>query len=424
MNNLLNIRGLINIKNIKFHYYICFVAKIYILLVLITILFSIFNEAEAKRRINQSNHDITLNPRYASLVVNADTNEVLYKREASKILHPASLTKMMTIYLTFQAIENKKLGINQQLSASHNVVRPRTNIQLKPGNKISVRDAIYAMIIHSANDAAVVLAEAISGTEDAFAYKMIETAKKLGMHDTVFKNANGLHDPEQVTTAYDMAKLAIALRRDYPKYYPMFSKTSFVYNGNVYVSHNRVVTRYRGADGLKTGFINASGFNVVTSAKRQEGKVVAVVMGGSSASSRDNHMISLLEKGFAQLSKNKSSASAYNMESSFPQYKEDDVFELAYNESSSAENNIDNNIDNSNYEISKSETQTIDRKNKIKTDNNEDGKLLENYSINNPRVTKPVKKLILSDKHNKRAVHKFRAVKKPSNTMKMHRVKS
>lgn len=262
--------------------------------------------AAAKKKRTQYVYDITKSPKYSSLVVNADTGEVLYKKDASKQLHPASLTKMMTLYLTFQALEQGKLRINQELDVSyHAAAQPKTKLFLRPNSTITVRDAIYGLIIHSANDAAVVLAEAISGTEDAFSYKMTDTAQKLGMKNTNFVNAHGLHHPQQVTTAFDMAKLGIALRRDYPKYYPMFSKRSFIFKGNVIASHNRVLQRYKWADGLKTGFINASGFNVVSSASRPEGRVIAVVMGGPTAKSRDDHMISLLEKSYAKLASSK-----------------------------------------------------------------------------------------------------------------------
>lgn len=259
-----------------------------------------------KKKKNHYVYDITKSPKYSSLVVNADTGEVLYKKDASKRLHPASLTKMMTLYLTFQALEQGKLKINQELDVSHHAAsQPKTKLFLRPNTTITVRDAIYGLIIHSANDAAVVLAEAISGTEDAFSYKMTDTAQKLGMRNTNFVNAHGLHHPQQVTTAFDMAKLGIALRRDYPKYYPMFSKRSFMFKGNVIASHNRVLQRYKWADGLKTGFINASGFNVVSSATRPEGRVIAVVMGGPTAKARDDHMISLLEKSYYKLASSK-----------------------------------------------------------------------------------------------------------------------
>lgn len=166
-----------------------------------------------------------------------------------------------------------------------------------------VRDAVLGLIIHSANDASVVLAEALAGTEANFANRMTEVAHQLGMTDTVFKNASGLPDSEQVTTAYDMAKLAIALRRDHPRFYPLFSRKSFKFRGSIISSHNRVLDRYEWADGIKTGYTQSSGFNLVTSTSRPDGKLVGVVLGGPSAAARDNHMIQLLEYGYSKVGK-------------------------------------------------------------------------------------------------------------------------
>lgn len=278
------------------------------------------SHAEAKRRFKNApiNYDITQGARYASLIVNSLTGEVLHKYNADVHRHPASLTKLMTVYITFQAIKSKKLSFNSQLPVSSWAALPTrspTKLWLKAGQVISLRDALNGVIIHSANDASVVIAEAISGSEDAFAYKMTQTARQLGMKDTVFTNAHGLHDPQQVTTALDMAKLGIALRRDFPEFYPMFSKKSFIFRGSVINGHNRVLSRYRWADGLKTGYIAASGFNLVTSASRPEGVIVGVVLGGPSATARDNHMISLLDKGFGKLSDGKSNSQAYAVSS-------------------------------------------------------------------------------------------------------------
>jgi D-alanyl-D-alanine carboxypeptidase len=279
-----------------------------IVFVLVSSLFIAPYQAEAKRRAKHPykciNYDITQNPRYASLIVNSATGEVLHKHNADLKRHPASLTKMMTVYIAFQAIKANKLSLNSQLPVSSWAALPSrspTKLWLKSGQTISLRDALNAVIIHSANDASVVVAEAISGSEDAFAYKMTQTARQLGMKDTVFMNSHGLHHPEQVTTAFDMAKLGIALRRDFPEFYHMFSKKSFVFKGSVINGHNRVLSRYRWADGLKTGYIAASGFNLVTSATRPEGRIVAVVLGGQTAAVRDNHMISLLDRGFDRI---------------------------------------------------------------------------------------------------------------------------
>lgn len=278
------------------------IAKLLAFILIVLIYSAPLDALAARKRYANSGGDITQNLKYASIVVNANTGEVLSKQNENKVLHPASLTKMMTIYLAFQAIENRKLSLNQQLPVSSLAAsKPPTRLNLKAGQTVSVKDALYGMIVHSANDAAVVLAEAIDGSEEAFAERMTKTARQLGMSNTMFMNAHGLHHPSQVTTASDMAKLGIALRRDYPKFYPLFSKKSFIFRGNVITSHNRVMNRYRWADGLKTGFISASGFNLVTSASRPEGKVVAVVLGGHSARARDDHMIALLDRGYERI---------------------------------------------------------------------------------------------------------------------------
>lgn len=237
------------------------------------------------------------NPRYATLVVNADTGMVLHQENADKFRYPASLTKMMTLYLAFEALQQGSLQMDDIITiSSFAASRPRMNMGFKKGQKISVRDLILSLIVRSANDSAVALAETISGTESAFADKMNVRAKELGMAHTIFRNASGLPNPEQKTTAYDLARLAIALRRDFPEYYPLFSRTNFTYNGRVYQGHNRLTSNYPGCDGLKTGFVNASGFNLVSSAKRGDTKLVAVVMGGATAHSRDKQMIALLDR--------------------------------------------------------------------------------------------------------------------------------
>lgn len=241
-------------------------------------------------------------PKYSEFLVDGETGRILHQENANAIRYPASLTKMMTIYLTFEQIKagNLRMGSNLRVSA-YAASMPKTNLSLDPGDTITVREAVLALIVHSANDVAVVLAEAIGGDEDRFARIMTERANQLGMKNTVFKNPSGLHDPEQITTAKDMALLGIALKRHYPEYYNMFSRTYFTFNGRSYESHNRVTRSYSGAEGLKTGFIRASGFNLVTSASRYEGNLVGVVMGGRTAAGRDERMKELLDKGFDKL---------------------------------------------------------------------------------------------------------------------------
>jgi len=241
-------------------------------------------------------------PKYAEFLVDGETGRILHQENASETRYPASLTKMMTIYLAFEQIKAGNMRMGQDLRVSaYAASMPKTNLALSPGDRITVRDAILGLIVHSANDAAVVLAENIGGDEDRFARLMTERARQLGMKNTTFKNASGLHDPAQVTTAKDMALLGIALKRHYPEYYNMFSRTYFTYNGRTMQSHNRVTKSYSGAEGLKTGFIRASGFNLVTSASRHEGNLVGVVIGGRSAAGRDERMKELLDKGFDKL---------------------------------------------------------------------------------------------------------------------------
>jgi D-alanyl-D-alanine carboxypeptidase len=238
--------------------------------------------------------------RHAALVMDYSSGNILFQEHANKPRYPASLTKMMTLYLTFDAIKKGLINQNDSIKVStHAASRPKMNLGLIAGQKISLHDAVMATIVKSANDAAVVLAEAVAGSEENFARKMTEIAHKLGMHHSYFKNSSGLHHAEQRTTAHDMAKLAIALKRDFPEYYHLFSKTSFIYKGETHYGHNRVLKTFPGATGLKTGFINASGFNLVTSAARGNTKLIGVVMGGDTAKARDSKMTSLLNKYFA-----------------------------------------------------------------------------------------------------------------------------
>lgn len=249
--------------------------------------------------------------RYAALVVDANTGKVLYQQNAGALRYPASLTKMMTLYLTFDALKHGRMTLDTQMPVSAKAAsQPQTNISLDEGDRLSMRTAIESLVVRSANDSSMVLAEAIGKTEWNFALMMTQKARELGMRNTVFRNPNGLPDNSQHTTAYDMAKLAIALRRDFPEYYHYFKKTSFTYNGVDYTGHNRVLARIEGADGLKTGFIRASGFNLVTSVKRGGVNLVGVVMGGSTAQARDNQMVSMLEGTIAQLETSKNSVAS------------------------------------------------------------------------------------------------------------------
>ncbi|MDD3444571.1 MAG: D-alanyl-D-alanine carboxypeptidase [Zavarzinia sp.] len=239
---------------------------------------------------------------YSAVILDASTGHVILSDSPSAKRHPASLTKMMTIYMTFDALKAGALTMDQRLTVSANAAsRPPTKLGLRPGQTIKVKDAIMSLITLSANDMSVVLAEAIAGSEEAFAARMTARARELGMQDTLFRNANGLPNDEQVTSAYDMARLGLALMRDYPDYYEMFSTQKWRFGGKVITNHNRMLGRYQGTNGIKTGYIRASGFNLVVSVRRDGTHLVGAIFGGSSAKARDDRMIELLDAAFLRL---------------------------------------------------------------------------------------------------------------------------
>ncbi len=239
------------------------------------------------------------NTLHASIVVDADTGQVLHELYADASRYPASLTKMMTLYMLFEALEQRRLRLDTRLYVSnHAASMPPTNINLRAGDTISVQEAILALIVRSANNVAAVVAEALGGNEISFGQMMTDKARQIGMYGTTFRNASGLPNSEQMTTARDMAKLSARLMKDFPQYYYYFSTPSFNFRGVTYNSHNRMVRNVYGVDGLKTGFIRASGFNIATSAKRNNQRVIVVVMGGESAALRDQQVSQLLEYSF------------------------------------------------------------------------------------------------------------------------------
>lgn len=258
--------------------------------------------ANSLARTKSRNASDWTNSRYAAFVVDSDTGKILHQENANQTRYPASLTKMMTLYLLFEALKKGKVKMTTQMRVSANAAnRPQTNISLKGGQTIRVRDAIPALVIRSANDVSVVIAEHLAGTEAKFAKIMTSRARQLGMTRTVFKNANGLPNSKQHTTAKDMAILAIAVKKHYPQYFYFFKQKKFTYNGKTYKTHNTLVETYRGADGMKTGYINASGFNVATSVKRSEGNIIGVVMGGKTSKSRNDQMKKLLDDAYVKL---------------------------------------------------------------------------------------------------------------------------
>lgn len=236
--------------------------------------------------------------RYAAIVMDARTGEVLHEANADAPRHPASITKIMTLYLVFEAIERGRLKMDQTLTVSANAATVPWGLPLRPGMTITVEEAILGLITKSANNAATVIAEHMSGSESAFAQMMTVRARRMGMASTTFRNASGLPDPRQITTARDFTVLSRALLRDHPKYYPLFATRGFTFRGNFYHNHNRLLDQFAGLDGIKTGFVNASGFNLVASAERNGRRLIGVVMGGNSAASRDVRMADLLDAGF------------------------------------------------------------------------------------------------------------------------------
>ena len=240
--------------------------------------------------------------RYASIVIEADTGYVLSAKNADKSLHPASLTKIMTLYMTFEAIQNGRLTKNTRIPVSkHAAFQEPSELGLAAGSTIRVEDAIYGLVTKSANDAAVVLAEALGGSESNFAEQMTRRARQLGMKNTTYKNASGLHVKSQVSTARDQATLGQAMIRDFPRDYKYFSTKKFDYAGRTYANHNKLMNTYIGMDGIKTGFVNASGFNLVASAKRNGTRLIGVVFGGQTSKSRNDHMAQLLDLAFDRI---------------------------------------------------------------------------------------------------------------------------
>lgn len=242
------------------------------------------------------------NHKYAALVMDADTGLILFQRNPDKTLHPASLTKVMTLLMVFDALEAKKISLNTRVRISKRAASMvPSKLDLPVGSTIRVKDAINILVTKSANDIAVALGEKLGGSEYGFARKMNRKARDIGMSRTIFKNASGLHHEGQVTTARDMVKMANYVIKKYPKYYRYFSKKSFNYRGKTYKNHNRLMSTYKGMDGMKTGYIKASGFNLVASARRDRRRLIGVVFGGRSGKSRNAHMAEILDKGFARL---------------------------------------------------------------------------------------------------------------------------
>ncbi|MBE0693661.1 MAG: D-alanyl-D-alanine carboxypeptidase, partial [Aquamicrobium sp.] len=244
------------------------------------------------------------NSRYAAYVIDANTGQVLFSRNADARRYPASLTKMMTIYLIFEAIESGRITEKTQVPFSRNAAsEPPTKLGVKAGGSITVETAIRALVTRSANDVSTAIAELIGGSEANFARMMTAKAKQLGMNSTQFRNAHGLPNAQQYTTARDMAILGVALREHFPRRYDYFATRSFAYGKQRISTHNRLLGRIEGVDGIKTGYTRASGFNLVTSVRSNGRSVVAVVMGGQSGKSRDDHMAALIREHLPRASR-------------------------------------------------------------------------------------------------------------------------
>jgi D-alanyl-D-alanine carboxypeptidase len=240
--------------------------------------------------------------RYAAIVLDARTGNVLTAANADETRHPASLTKMMTLYMVFEALREGRLRLDSRVPFSEEAAsRPPSKLGIPAGQSISVEQAILALVTRSANDVATALAERLGGSEARFAQMMTLRARALGMSRTTFRNASGLPDIEQVTTARDMATLGRRLFQDFPDRYHYFGVTHAQLGGVRLRNHNRMLESYEGVDGIKTGYINASGFNIVTSASRGGQRLIGAVFGGSSWTERDAHMATLLDRGFDQL---------------------------------------------------------------------------------------------------------------------------
>ena len=252
--------------------------------------------AEARRHRSAAASSEAYQPPYASIVVDANSGAVMQATNADSPRHPASLTKIMTLYLLFERLEQGKIKLNTEMPVSvHAAAQAPSKLGLKPGDTIAVETAIRAIVTKSANDVAVIIAEALAGDEQSFARMMTAKARALGMTQTFYSNASGLPDDQQITTARDQAILGRAIQDRFPNYYRYFATRTFEYRGHAIRNHNHLLGAIDGLDGIKTGYIHESGFNIVTSIRRANRHIIAVVFGGRSAEARDARVRSLID---------------------------------------------------------------------------------------------------------------------------------
>ena len=235
------------------------------------------------------------------IVMDGKTGQILEQDKDKNLKHPASLTKIMTLYLTFEALKNGDITMDTQIEVSDSIAsQPKFNANLKEGEFISVRDAILGVIVKSFNDFAVALSEVVADNEWKFVMKMNKKAKELGLENTYFKNSTGFSHDNQQTTAYDLAKLVFRIKHDFPEYYDLFSTKSFIFRDNVYETHNHVLMDYKYAEGLKTGFTKMAGYNLATTAKKDDRDLIGIVISCTNLKDRDAFMISILDNNFAK----------------------------------------------------------------------------------------------------------------------------
>lgn len=252
-------------------------------------LFSVFLSSQTLAKSNN----------LSAILYDYNTGQILYEKNADIAHYPASLTKMMTLYLTFQALAQEQIGLNSQFPVSYNAsIQEPSKLGLLPGQYISIYDLMLGVATNSSNDAATVLAEGLGGDIAIFSQMMNQKAEQLGMLNSYFENPTGLPNPNQTTTARDILRLAIALHRDFPQYYPIFNTHYFEYHRRQYKNHNHLLSTCEGVDGIKTGYIHAEGYNLAGSANRNGRRLMAVVLGGKTAQIRDRLMCGLLNRGF------------------------------------------------------------------------------------------------------------------------------